>query len=653
MRLGSCLVWFLIAATSDITTVMGSEAAKAISTAQAFVDEFNRSYESKHFSFEQQFWGTKMALSDTGELAFSAENLSKTKKEMEDLLSDYSTIEKAQELLKSLPDVAPKDLVKCLDIIIRTCKCYATSPDIKEIREATGKMESELEMKRNRMKLGHTKPDGTFEVLSSVGLRNLLTTHKDEAMRKSAYEGLRTIGPFVCENGFVEIIKLRNKLAKALGFVDYYDYKVTNAEGMSKQKLFEILDGLEKGTRPIMEASRKDLEARHGSSALEPWNTSFMLAGSVVEKMDPYFPFAKAPERYIQSYSKLGIKYEGSTMNLDLLERENKYSNGFCHWPLVAWTKPDGSWQPSEANFTSLADPKAVGSGLRALVTLMHEAGHAAHFANIKQPSPLFGQERAPFSAALAEGQSMFLDALVEDAAWRAKYALDLDGKPIPFEIIEEEIRATHPFAVRSLRAMLSVPYFEKALYELRDEEVTTERIQSLADEIEKEIQGGLGPRPLLSVPHIISDEASCYYHAYVLAEMCVHQTRAFFVERDGFIVDNPKVGPTLTNAYWVYGNSRPFLDLVKDLTGKELAGQAWVKKLSQSVEDRVASEKEDYNKAIAEAAKEQACDEPDLNMIVRFVDGNKLISDSSKSASGALGACREFESFVKDRTGA
>ena len=65
-------------------------------------------------------------------------------------------------------------------------------------------------------------------------------------------------------------------------------------------------------------------------------------------------------------------------MNLDLLERQNKYSNGFCHWPKVAWTKPDGSWQPSEANFTSLADPKAIGSGHTALVTLMHEAGHAA-----------------------------------------------------------------------------------------------------------------------------------------------------------------------------------------------------------------------------------------------------------------------------------
>jgi len=61
---------------------MGSEAAKAIVLAQAFVDEFNKSYESKHFAFERQFWGTKMALADKADLTFSAENLSKTKTEM-------------------------------------------------------------------------------------------------------------------------------------------------------------------------------------------------------------------------------------------------------------------------------------------------------------------------------------------------------------------------------------------------------------------------------------------------------------------------------------------------------------------------------------------------------------------------------------------
>ena len=51
-----------------------------------------------------------------------------------------------------------------------------------------------------------------------------------------------------------------------------------------------------------------------------------------------------------------------------------------------------GCLQPSRTNFTSLADPAAVGSGKTALTTLMHEAGHAAHFANIEMPSPLFSQ---------------------------------------------------------------------------------------------------------------------------------------------------------------------------------------------------------------------------------------------------------------------
>lgn len=223
-------------------------------------------------------------------------------------------------------------------------------------------------------------------------------------------------------------------------------------------------------------------------------------------------------ERYVRSYAALGITYSGATMNLDLLDRPKKYSNGFCHWQVPSWIKPGGVWQPSVTNFTSLADPTAVGSGLIALRTLMHEAGHAAHFANIKQPSPLFSQERAPTSPSYAENQSMFLDALVDDPAWRAKYALDENGNPIPFEIIEEGIRSTHPFRVFQLRAMLAVSYFEKALYELPEQEVTASKIQALADEIEVKIQGGFSPRPLLSVPHLIADEASCYYQGYVVS---------------------------------------------------------------------------------------------------------------------------------------
>lgn len=198
-------------------------------------------------------------------------------------------------------------------------------------------------------------------------------------------------------------------------------------------------------------------------------------------------------------------------MRLDLCDRPGKYSNGFCHWPVPAFRQVDGQWVPAVTNFTSLATPGAVGSGRTALVTLLHEGGHAAHFANVDQYSPLCSQERAPTSVAYAENQSMLLDSLADDAAWLGRYATDREGNPVPWSLVEEAIRAKHPYTVFMLRSMLSVPYFEKALYDLPSEDVTPERIVELARETEHRIEGGSAPRPLLSVPHILSDESSAY----------------------------------------------------------------------------------------------------------------------------------------------
>lgn len=44
--------------------------------------------------------------------------------------------------------------------------------------------------------------------------------------------------------------------------MDYYDYKVTMAEGFSKSRLFEIMDDLEGKTKGVMEAARQRLAER-------------------------------------------------------------------------------------------------------------------------------------------------------------------------------------------------------------------------------------------------------------------------------------------------------------------------------------------------------------------------------------------------------
>ena len=255
--------------------------------AQAFVNDFNTEYAVKHERFEKQFWGTKMNL-QKGEEPYNSDLLAETKAEMEALLADDAILQKARAHLDSVLgdtnttpgaeeklDDSQQDLIKTLKVIVRTCLCYnmSDSPGAQDVRNETSKLEGDLSGKRNFMKLGYTNSDGCFVEASSVALRNLMRTSDEEATRKAAYEGLRSVGPFICSNGFCEIVKLRNKLAKSLGKEDYYDYTVQNSEGFSKTRLFEILDDLEQSTRPLMEAANKELAARYGDAALKPYNT--------------------------------------------------------------------------------------------------------------------------------------------------------------------------------------------------------------------------------------------------------------------------------------------------------------------------------------------------------------------------------------------
>ena len=100
------------------------------------------------------------------------------------------------------------------------------------------------------------------------------------------------------------------------------DYKVQQAEGFSKVKLFSILDTLLEGTDALLASARERLAAEKGMAALEPWNTGYMMAGDIEKQLDPYFPFETALATWGECFAKLGISYRGATMTLDLLDRK-------------------------------------------------------------------------------------------------------------------------------------------------------------------------------------------------------------------------------------------------------------------------------------------------------------------------------------------
>jgi hypothetical protein len=297
--------------------------------ASSFINHVNNDYESLHKSFELQFWGTKMALASE---AYSTAELARTKFAMEAFLASEEKLATTRQLLAA-GGLSDGDTTT-LRMFERTFGCYIMeSAEAQKLRLEATRIEGALEASRNNMALGANLPGQGFVEMSSVGLRSKMRVEPNEDLRKACWLGVRGIGDFVLANGFVELVAARNAMAKELGYEDYYDYKVTQAEGFGKQALFKILDQLERDTRPLMAQARAALVLDKGAAALEAWNTGYLMAGDVTTKLDPYFPFEKSVEAWGRSFAALGIGYRGATMDLDLLDRKRKYSNGFCHWP--------------------------------------------------------------------------------------------------------------------------------------------------------------------------------------------------------------------------------------------------------------------------------------------------------------------------------
>ncbi len=595
-----------------------------------------------HTKKEDLFWETKMGLSKDPNV--SQKNLSAAEIEVSEFMQNPEMLKHLKELGAQIK-IKGKDEQIALDGWINFFRANAIEDKAaqKLAAEIIG-LEGALQAARNGMNLGYTDPaTGKFVPATSTLLANMERMESEESRRKAAYEAMLSIEPFVIENGFLEIVKKRNELGRMLGYEDYYDMKVQRTEGFSKKRLFELLDDLEVKTRVRAKEAIDNFVKAKGKSALEPWNFGHLRSGDLAKESDPYFPFSHSLDRWVRSFAALGIKYRGATLTLDLVDRKGKYENGFMHGPVPSFYN-NGAWNPARINFTANAMPNQIGAGVRALNTLFHEGGHAAHFSNVLMNAPCFAQEFAPTSVAYAETQSMFLDSIIGDADWQTRYAKTNEGKEIPFDLIERSIRNAQPFEALDIRSMLVVCYVEKALYGMSDAEITAENVTKMVRDVERKLLFlNASQRPVLAIPHLLAGESSAYYHGYVLAQMAVYQTRAYFEQKYGHLVDNPNIGPELATGYWAGGNSVPFMDLVAKLTGKPFSPDALVASANRSVEESV-------NEAKKQVANLKEIPEfkgaLELDAKVRVVHGNEQITEFN-SASEFAKANTEFENWV------
>jgi hypothetical protein len=624
-------------------------------------DELSHEYERLHTAKEDAFWTSMMGLGDDPDAARRERDGREIA--LQRFLQDPERLRRTREAVETAEaaaqDPAASEPPSEEDLVVlrgwhETLRAHAIeSAEARTLAEDLVGREGRLERSRGSMRLGFVDPAQGFVRASSVELGVMIRTESDEARRRAAWEGLRSIEAHVLENGFLELVRERNRLGRMLGGEDYFDWKVRRLERMSKAEVFEMLGDLEERTRAPAQRFLEGFRQKHGAERARPWNLVHLACGESLREEDPHFPFSEALGRWGRSFAALGIDYNGAELVLDLVDRAGKYENGFMHGPVPAW-REHGRYRPARIHFTANAIPGMVGSGMRASQTLFHEGGHAAHFANVDMPAPCFSQEFAPTSMALAETQSMFLDSLLEDSDWRARYARTVDGQAMPWELVERGIRSQQPIAAFQTRTLLAISFAERAIYEIPDAELSAERVLAAMRAAERELlflEDG-SPRPTLSVPHLLAGEASASYHGYVLAEMAVWQTREHFLARDGSLVDNPRIGPDLRDAYWRTGNQRGFPSLVAGLTGRPPSADALARHLGRTVEEAIveARTQVEREKRVPHPAGGSEGDVR-LNAKVRVVHGRETVAEGADGSFDRL--ARDFARWIEERAAA
>ena len=288
--------------------------------ARAHFDELNHAYNAVHKTKEDLFWATYMATS--GDQA----GFARAERAYKDFISDPARRHTTRDFvaqLQALPAGEPRDaLLHGLKGWLALFEANIIDSDEgRALMRAIIDAEAALFARKRELEPRHVNEQGESEVASLSMLATNQATNPVEERRRSSFEGFREIERWVLANGFLDLVTLRNRFARALGYDNYFELKLRKNERMAPAQLTRILDDFLVRTDAAHARSLAEIQSAHGAHAVAPWNLRFFASGDVVRRMDEYMPFGLAVRRWVESFRRLGIQFRGATMQLDLLER--------------------------------------------------------------------------------------------------------------------------------------------------------------------------------------------------------------------------------------------------------------------------------------------------------------------------------------------
>lgn len=442
-------------------------------------------------------------------------------------------------------------LKRQLNVLIRTYKPNQVNPSM---LEKIAIAESELLLLYSNFR---AEVDG--KRLSENEIKEILKAENDVKVRKKVWDASKQIGKVMAPK-ILNLVKLRNETAKAIGYSDYFTMQLALQE-VDEKWLFETFDKLSEDSEAAYAKVVEDINTTSSKRFQVPkeeigpwaWSEPFCQEDPIdakeLDDLVQNIDILKVSQAF---YQKMGFDVEQILKRSDNFERQGKNQHAFC------------IHMDREGDIRTLNN---INSTIKWLETVLHELGHAVYEEGYPKDLPWLLKE--PPHMATTEAMAL----LMGRQAYRTP-TLNLLVGPGKEAL---KAKAEHSLKRRQLifsRWVLVMTYFERELYRNPDQDLNKLWWQLVNKHQKIQSEGSSYGCDWAAKFHI--SLAPAYYFSYLLGELFASSLEEAIPQ-----LASASTKQYLNDKLFSTGNLLKWSDLIQNILGGPLSAKAWLKQFA------------------------------------------------------------------------
>jgi len=410
--------------------------------------------------------------------------------------------------------------------------------------------------------------------ISDNEVEKILQTSLNNKELEGVWLAHKSIGDAVA-NDVVELVKLRNEVAKSLGFDNYHtmSLELSGQDPLEISALFDELDSL---TRNTFAELKKEMDIafskkyRISQEELMPWHYQgrfFQESPQLYPvDLDGYYKGKNLEQLTSDFYKSIGLDVSKIMANSDLYEKPRKNQHAYCI---------DIDQNGDIRVLANISDNEQW------MGTMLHEFGHGVYALGHDDPSnPYFLRNAA--HTFTTEAVAQIFGRLSRNPVWMQKM---LGLKDEEIEKISDNCNKSLKLQQLVFSRWVQVVYrFEREMYANPDQDLNSlwwnmvEKYQMLQKPAGRNSPDWASKIHLALYP--------CYYHNYQLGELFASQMHYYIVDkitktgdyRNESYINNTEIGEWMSEKVFKAGMKYEWNDMIERATGEKLSAKYFAK---------------------------------------------------------------------------